>query len=101
MATLPIDQISFRVIPCPYMPIKGWVQSRTHRKKRINKKWLKRYGERPVYEDLIFYRIGENLYMSNGMYKKLMKQIKGLDPGLTELTTCIPSGNPFHFNSEE
>ena len=26
------------------------VQRRTHKKKRINKKWLKRYGVVPVYE---------------------------------------------------
>ena len=31
-----------------YLPIIGYKQARTHRKKRINKKWRKRYGMEPV-----------------------------------------------------
>lgn len=38
--------------------IKEYKQYRTHKKKRINKKWLKGYGTYPVYDD--------NVYMVNG-----------------------------------
>lgn len=38
--------------------IKGYKQVKTHKKKRINKKWLKRYGTYPIYDD--------NCYMING-----------------------------------
>lgn len=38
--------------------IKEWKQIKTHKKKRINKKWLKRYGRYPIYDD--------NVYMING-----------------------------------
>lgn len=38
--------------------IKGYAQRKTHKNKRINKKWLKRYGTYPIYDD--------NCYMING-----------------------------------
>lgn len=36
----------YRVIESPYMADK--VQAKTHKKKRINKKWKKRYGTKEV-----------------------------------------------------
>lgn len=38
--------------------IKGYIQRKTHKKKRINKKWLKRYGRIAICDD--------NCYMING-----------------------------------
>ena len=34
--------------------VKEYKQFRTHKKKRINKKWLKRYGTYPIYYDDVF-----------------------------------------------
>ena len=32
----------------------GYVQARTHKKRRINKKWLKRYGYREIIRDALY-----------------------------------------------
>lgn len=32
----------------------GYIQARTHRKRRINKKWLKRYGYREIIRDVMY-----------------------------------------------
>ena len=63
------------------------IQRRTHRKKRINKKWLKRFGYKTVLDDEKIIRVGNYLYATPNMCKKLkslseeMKQYKS--PGKT------------------
>ena len=43
-----IEGLGYKILITEY--ITKDVQRRTHKKKRINKKWLKRYGVVPVYE---------------------------------------------------
>ena len=56
-----------RLIECPY--ITKQIQRRIHRKKRINKKWLKRYG----YKDVPDYN---NIAVANGCIFAQPKTIK-------------------------
>lgn len=64
----------------------GKRQVRTHKKRRINKKWAKRYGyyysKLPIDDDQIFLLPDKTLLMGEKAYKKLMESediIKGLD----------------------
>lgn len=43
--------------------VKGYKQARKHHKKRINKKWLKQYGNKPIY-DMNYYLMDGKIYMS-------------------------------------
>ena len=47
------------------------VQARTHKKKRINKKWLKRYGYKEVQDENKTYMIDGKLYMTQRCYNKM------------------------------
>ena len=49
------------------------VQARTHKKKRINKKWLKRYGYKEVQDENKTYMIDGKLYMTQRCYNKMKK----------------------------
>nr|DAH40272.1 MAG TPA: hypothetical protein [Bacteriophage sp.] len=53
------------------------IQNRRHKKKRINKKWRKRYGVsvQKRMEDGQTIMFGENLYMNSDTYLKLKKAI--------------------------
>ena len=53
------------------------IQKRRHKKKRINKKWRKRYGVsvRKRVKDGEVIMIGERLYMNNDTYLKLEKEL--------------------------
>lgn len=55
----------------------GYKQRRKHRKKRINKKWLKRYGKKPIYGPEKIYIIDNKLFMGPDTYKALMKTEDG------------------------
>ena len=63
------------------------VQRRTHRKKRTNKKWAKRYGYKTVLDDEKIIRVGNCLYATPNTAEKIkllseeMKQYKS--PGKT------------------
>ena len=57
------------IVVSPYF-ITGYEQRRTHRKKRINKKWAKIYGDKPVYDTQHAYLIDGKVYMSPAFYKK-------------------------------
>lgn len=53
------------------------VQARTHKKKRINKKWAKRYGFK-TYENQLFKNgqmivMGQKIYMNERTYEALKK----------------------------
>lgn len=61
------------VVIAPYMKSDEWEQSRTHKCKRINKKWRKRYGLRQK-DDMNTTFIMENkIFMSRGLYNKMLK----------------------------
>lgn len=51
------------------------VQARKHKKKRINKKWLKRYGYKCVPDDTKVYATNDMLFMTKRCYQKLKKHI--------------------------
>ena len=49
------------------------VQRRTHKKKRINKKWLKRYGMKIVPDNTKILLMNNTLIMTEKCYEKLKK----------------------------
>lgn len=53
------------------------IQNRTHKKKRINKKWAKRYGytDSNVLEDGKIIQFGNMLYMNQKTHESLLKTI--------------------------
>lgn len=51
------------------------VQARTHRKKRINKKWLKRYGMKTIRDDTRAYMANGTVFMTWKCYQNLKKHI--------------------------
>lgn len=61
------------------------VQARKHRKKRINKKWLKRYGYKIVPDDTKVYMTNEAVFMTRRCFDRLKKQI---DRGNTDFQKC-------------
>ena len=55
------------------------IQKRKHKKHRINKKWLKRYGYKCVPDDDKMIVFNNKLFMTKGAYKKVKKGIKSID----------------------
>lgn len=53
------------------------VQRRTHRKRRINKKWLKKYGYKTVLDDGNVILFGDCLLATPKTAKKLIEKMKG------------------------
>ena len=54
------------------------VQKRRHRKRRINKKWLKRYGYKTVLDDGRIIRFGDIIYATPKTIKKIIDAAKTL-----------------------
>ena len=52
------------------------VQRRTHRKRRINKKWLKRYGYKTVLDDGRIIQYGDCIYATPNTVKKIVAVMK-------------------------
>lgn len=50
------------------------VQARRHKKKRINKKWLKRYGHKAVPDNNKVIMTNDTLYMTKKCYEKLKRK---------------------------
>lgn len=55
------------------------IQRRTHKKRRINKKWLKRYGYKCVPDNDKIIVFNNKLFMTKGAYEKVKKGIKSID----------------------
>ena len=55
------------------------IQRRTHKKCRINKKWLKRYGYKSVPDNDKMIVFNNKLFMTKGAYEKVKKGIKSID----------------------
>lgn len=51
------------------------VQARKHKKKRINKKWLKKYGYKCVPDDTKVYMTKDMAFMTKQCYQKLKQHI--------------------------
>ena len=51
------------------------VRCRTHKKRRIDKKWLKRYGYKDVQDSTTIYMVNGSLLMSQKCYDKLSSLI--------------------------
>ena len=54
-------------------------QRRKHKKRRINKKWLKRYGYKCVPDNDKIILFNNKLCMTKGAYEKIKKGIKDID----------------------
>ena len=52
------------------------VQRRTHKKRRINKKWLKRYGYKTVLDDTKVIVFGNSILVTPRMAKRIIKEVK-------------------------
>ena len=55
------------------------IQKQKHKKRRINKKWLKRYGYKCVPDDDKMIVFNNKLFMTKGAYEKVKKGIKSID----------------------
>ena len=55
------------------------VQRRTHRKRRINKKWAKRYGYKTVLDDGRMIRVGDCLFATPNAVKKIIEEMKEIN----------------------
>ena len=64
------------------------IQRRTHRKRRINKKWLKRYGYKTVIDDSRMIRVGDCIFATPNTLKKIIAEIKEREnaPGIKKNT---------------
>ena len=55
------------------------IQRRKHKKCRINKKWLKRYGYKCVPDNDKMIVFNNKLFMTKGAYEKVKKGIKDIN----------------------
>lgn len=56
-------------------------QARKHRKKRINKKWLKRYGLKEIPDDdtCYYYPPANKIFMTKGCYERIKDCVEVYD----------------------
>lgn len=66
--------MGYQVIASPHMADK--VQARTHKKKRINKKWKKKYGMREVPWNKLLVTDDMKIYCHPKMFEKLKAEIE-------------------------
>ena len=52
------------------------VRARKHKKRRIDKKWLKKYGYKHVPDNNKILHIGDSLYMTQKCYDKIKNQLE-------------------------
>ena len=64
-----IEGLGYKILITEY--ITKDVQRRTHKKKRINKKWLKRYGMKIVPDNTKILLVNNTLIMTEKCYEKL------------------------------
>lgn len=55
------------------------VQCRKHKKKRINKKWLKKYGYKRIPDDNTMYMINDAIIMTQKCFDKISPLIEHYD----------------------
>lgn len=66
-----IEDLGYKILITEY--ITKDIQRRTHKKKRINKKWLKRYGMKIVPDNTKILLANNTLMMTGKCYEKLRK----------------------------
>ncbi|MCB5503445.1 hypothetical protein LIP66_02155 [Coprococcus eutactus] len=66
-----IEGLGYKILITEY--ITKDVQRRTHKKKRINKKWLKRYGIKIIPDNTKILLVNNTLMMTGKCYEKLRK----------------------------
>lgn len=66
-----IEALGYKILITEY--ITKDIQKRTHRKKRVNKKWLKRYGMKIVPDNTKILLVNNTLMMTEKCYEKLKK----------------------------
>ncbi len=66
-----IEGLGYKILITEY--IAKDVQRRTHKKKRINKKWLKRYGIKIIPDNTKILLVNNTLMMTGKCYEKLRK----------------------------
>lgn len=66
-----IECLGYKILITEY--ITKDIQRRTHRKKRINKKWLKRYGMKIVPDNTKILLVNNTLMMTEKCYETLKK----------------------------
>lgn len=66
-----IEGLGYKILITEY--ITKDIQRRTHRKKRINKKWLKRYGMKIVPDNTKILLVNNTLMMTEKCYENLKK----------------------------
>ena len=66
-----IEDLGYKILITEY--ITKDIQRRTHKKKRINKKWLKRYGMKIVPDNTKILLVNNTLMMTEKCYEKLRK----------------------------
>lgn len=54
----------------------GYERAKRHRKKRIDKKWLKRYGYKPIYGPENNYIFDKTLYVGPDSYKEIKGELE-------------------------
>lgn len=64
-----IEDLGYKILITEY--ITKNVQRRTHKKKRINKKWLKKYGMKIVPDNTKIILVNNTLMMTEKCYEKL------------------------------
>lgn len=64
----------YRLVEAPFMCDK--VQARKHKKKRINKKWRKRYGMKEIPWTKIFVLGNNAIYAHPKMIERLIEEMK-------------------------
>ena len=66
-----IEGLGYKILITEY--ITKDVQRRIHKKKRINKKWLKRYGMKIIPDNTKILLVNNTLMMTGKCYEKLRK----------------------------
>lgn len=68
-----IEGLGYKILITEY--ITKDVQRRTHKKKRINKKWLKRYGIKIIPDNTKILLVNNTLMMTGKCYEKLRNNL--------------------------
>lgn len=74
MANLSITSMSIRFVPVECLGTPYMARARRHRKRRIDKKWLKRYGYVMKYKDDKAVAANGVLFMTERCYRRLKRQ---------------------------
>lgn len=73
----------------PFMKTDEWEQVRKHKRKRINKKWRKRYGLRQKDNMTKMLVIGNTAYVSQGLYRKIKREVEAMKKKEDLATTIV------------